>query len=232
VVSVPPFARRLLSGAIQRAWEEVCRMGAVSPGDARASRYGKFGEGSCIAFPPGAVFGERWIHIGARTLIGPHVTLSAGMAPGQQMVTDPVVRIGDRCMIGRGSHIVGHLNVEIGDDVWTGPNIYITDQNHTYTDIDTPIGTQWPVESQVRVGSGSWLGSGVAVLPGADIGAHVVVAAGSVVKGVIPDRCVVAGSPARVVRWYDDAAGQWVSGSPPGAPESGGSGDVLPQLRR
>jgi hypothetical protein len=31
------------------------------------------------------VFGERWIHLGEDTLIGSHVTLSAGMVPGQQM---------------------------------------------------------------------------------------------------------------------------------------------------
>jgi acetyltransferase-like isoleucine patch superfamily enzyme len=210
-----PWARRRAAAAIQDSWDLICRLGAVTPEGARGRRYGYLGEGCCIAFPPGAVFGEQWIHIGAHTLIGPHVTLSAGMAPGQKMVTDPVVRIGQRCMIGRGSHIVGHLNIEIGDDVWTGPYIYVTDQNHGYTDVDTPIGCQWPVDSTVRIGSGSWLGSGVSVLPGADIGAHVVVAAGSVVNGVIPDRCVVVGSPARVVRWYDEAAGAWVSGAPP-----------------
>ena len=170
------------------------------------------GEGSCITFPPGAVFGEEWIHIGANTLIGPDVSLSAGMVPGQRMVTNPVIRIGDRCSIGRGSHIVGHLSIEIGDDVWTGPYIYITDQNHGYTDVGTPIGRQWPVDSTVKVGAGSWLGAGVTVLPGADIGEHVVVAAGSVVRGTIPARCVIAGSPAKVVRFYDDQSGEWVAG--------------------
>ncbi len=75
----------------------------------RQRRFGSFGEGSCLTFPQGALFGERWIHIGRDTLVGPDVSLSAGMVPGQQMITDPVVRIGDRCMIGRGSHIVGSL---------------------------------------------------------------------------------------------------------------------------
>ena len=56
------------------------------------------------------------------------------MVPGQRCVTDPVVRIGDRCLIGRGSGIVGHLAIDIGDDVWTGQYVYITDQNHGYDD--------------------------------------------------------------------------------------------------
>ena len=40
------------------------------------------------------------------------------------------------------------------------------------------------------------------MLPGACIGRNVVIAAGSVVRGTVPDRCVAAGVPARVVRAY------------------------------
>ena len=202
--------RDVTAGVVQRSWAAFARAGAITPTNAWGRRFGEFGRASCIAFPTGAIFGEQWIRIGEETLIGPDVTLSAGMAPGQQMVTDPVVRIGNRCMIGRGSSIVGHLSIEIGDDIWTGPNVYVTDQNHVYTDVQLPIGRQWPVESAVRIGSGSWLGTGVVVLPGTTIGEHVVVAAGSVVRGQVPARCVVAGSPARVVRRYDDVSDTWV----------------------
>jgi acetyltransferase-like isoleucine patch superfamily enzyme len=45
------------------------------------------------------------------------------------------------------------------------------------------------------------------VLPGADIGRHVVVAAGAVVTGTIPDYCVIAGAPARIIRRHDDERG-------------------------
>jgi len=61
----------------------------------------------------------------------------------------------------------------------------------------------------VRIGAGSWLGHGVVVLPGADIGKHVVVGANSVVTGVIPDNCVAVGAPARVIRRFDDVEG-WI----------------------
>jgi acetyltransferase-like isoleucine patch superfamily enzyme len=49
------------------------------------------------------------------------------------------------------------------------------------------------------------------VLPGARIGRHVVIGAGSVVTGVIPDFSVAVGVPARVVRRYDpaDPAAGW-----------------------
>ena len=156
-----------------------------------------------ICFPVTALVNERYIRIGAGTMIGPEVSLSAGMVPGQECVTDPVVRIGDRCLIGRGSGIVGHLSIEIGDDVWTGHYVYITDQNHGYEDVTVPISRQAQPERAVVIGAGSWLGHGTVVLPGAVIGRHVVVAAGSVVTGELPDHCVAAGSPARAIRRYD-----------------------------
>ena len=136
-------------------------------------------------------------------MIAAHVTLSAGMVPDQQMMTDPVVIIGDRCLIGRGSSIVGHYRIDIGNDVYTGMNVYITDQNHGYEDLDTPIGVQDPLDDPVVIGSGSWIGSGAVILPGARIGEHCVVAANSVVRGQFPRNAVIAGVPAKVVRLHD-----------------------------
>ena len=199
--------RRLASTAIDVGTEWVRELGAIGPDHRRARAFGAFGEGSIIAFPPGAIFNERCIRIGAHTMIGPYVSLSAGMAPGQQMVSDPVVSIGDRTLIGRGSHIVGHFCIEIGDDIQTGPYVYITDQNHVYADPDIPIGAQWPTESSVHIGSGSWLGTGVIVLPGSRIGRNVAVGAGSVVTGELPDHCVAVGAPAAVVKQYRPGQG-------------------------
>ncbi len=216
-------ADRLASVAINRGWSWIVRHGRVDAGDALARQFGYFGAGACLFFPHGTIFGERWISIGDATMVGPHASLSAGMVPGQKMVTDPVVSIGKRCMIGRGSHVVGHLSIEIGDDVFTGPYVYITDQNHSYDDPNVPIGRQWPKEAPVRIGSGSWLGTNVTVLPGAQIGEQVVIAAGSVVLGEIPDRCVIAGAPAQVVRRYEPGNG-WVR---PDVAAIGGDGSDL-----
>jgi serine acetyltransferase len=215
--SRPSLRRRILGTAIHATWEWMARNGAVGPSDGRARRFGSFGEGSCLAFPLGAVFGQRWIHIGKDTLIGPSVSLSAGMVPGQKMVSDPVVSIGDRCMIGRGSHIVGHFSVEVGDDVHTGPYVYITDQNHGYENPDEVVHSQWPNDVPVVIGDGSWLGTGVVVLPGTRLGQNVVVGAGSIVRGKFPDHCVIAGVPAKVVRRYTPEAG-WMSTANPNPP--------------
>tara|TARA_A100000164_G_scaffold344854_1_gene344255 strand:+ start:4095 stop:4571 length:477 start_codon:yes stop_codon:yes gene_type:complete len=149
------------------------------------------------------MYGERWISIGEDTMIASDVTLSAGMVPGQEMLTDPVVMIGDRCLIGRGSSIVGHYRIDIGNDVFTGMNVYITDQNHGYEDPQTPIGIQDPLDDPVVIGDGSWIGTGAVVLPGARIGRNCVIAANSVVRGEFPAHSVIAGVPGKVVRAYD-----------------------------
>ena len=81
-----------------------------------------------------------------------------------------------------------------------GADIYVTDHNHRFDDPDTPIARQWVNEAPVVIGAGSWLGAGVVVLPGTTLGRNVVVGAGSVVKGEFPDRSVIAGVPAKVVR--------------------------------
>jgi acetyltransferase-like isoleucine patch superfamily enzyme len=189
------------------AWRALQRAGTITADSPAGRRFAAFGPRSLMAFPTGAVFGERWIEIGDETLISDQVTISAGMTPGQDLGDQPVLRVGDRCVIGRGSHIVAHCSIQIGDDVYTGPYVYITDQNHSYADPDTPIGRQWPVNAAVSIGAGTWLGAGAVILPGACIGRNVVVAAGSVVRGTVPDYCVVAGVPARIVREYVSGAG-------------------------
>lgn len=181
-------------------YEIGSRWAAIGPDTRRGRAFGAFGAGSIVCFPPGTIMNEGFIHIGEGTMIGPQVALSAGMVPGQDCVVNPVVRIGDRCLIGRGSGIVGHFSIDIGDDVWTGHHVYITDQNHGYDNLELPISRQSMPEQPVRIGSGSWIGHGSVVLPGADIGEHVVIGANSVVTGRIPDYSVAVGAPARVIK--------------------------------
>ncbi len=202
-----PRTRNLAAGIIQRSWEWICAVGATSPDDAHGRRFRSMGFQSMIAFPPGATFGEQWIEIGAHTLIGPHVSMSVGLYGEALDPAGPaVLRIGERCNIGRGASLAARVGIEIGDDVTIAPDLYVTDHNHAYDDVTRPIAAQWPHEAPVRIGAGSWIGAGVVILPGTDIGEHVTIAAGSVVRGQIPDRSVVVGVPGRVVRRFVDGA--------------------------
>jgi acetyltransferase-like isoleucine patch superfamily enzyme len=178
----------------------LSRKAVIHADSRRGRRFAAFGPGSIICFPPAALFGEAAIRIGEDALIGPYVSLSAGMAPGQELLSDSIVTIGDRCLIGRQSSIVGHLSVTLGDDVFFGPNVYVTDQNHAVDRLELPIGKQSEPERPVIIGTGSWLGTNSVVLPGVSIGRHVAVGAGSVVTTDLPDNAVAAGVPARVLR--------------------------------
>jgi acetyltransferase-like isoleucine patch superfamily enzyme len=194
---------RIAGDAIHSAWKGVTRLGAIGPRHRRARVFHTFGDGSMIAFPQSVIFGEGRIALGRGTTIGPFASISAGMPSQAGERGEPIITIGDRCTLGKGIGIVGHERIDIGDDIWTGHYVYITDQNHGYEDIELPIGMQMWKNEPVSIGAGSWLGHGAIVLPGSRLGRHVVVAAGAVVAALdVPDNCVVAGVPARIVRRY------------------------------
>ena len=200
---------RIIGSLYVRFSQWISLYASISPTSAAGRKFLRFGAGSLIMWKPTTIFNERYIAIGNDTLIGPGVALSAGMVPGQECLTSPVVSIGDRCLIGKGSGIVGHFSITIGNDVWTGHHVYITDQNHGYTDITRPISQQSQPERPVSIGDGSWLGHGSIILPGVTIGEHVVVGANSVVTHDIPSFSVAVGSPAKVIRRYDPELG-WI----------------------
>jgi acetyltransferase-like isoleucine patch superfamily enzyme len=208
---------RLLNRAVHAALRWVDRAGEVVPGTDLADRFGSFGTGSCIDFPPATLQNVESIHLGCDVLVGRHATLAAGYGVGDPNLSGRALVIGDGCVIGAGSTITAHSCVELGDTVFTGQAVFITDSSHGYQDPETPIGRQFGPHQPVSIGSGSWIGHGAVILPGARIGRNVVVAAGAVVRGEVEDHAVVAGSPARVVRRLEPGLG-WV----------GTSGDVRP----
>lgn len=195
--------------ATRRYLNEVSTVGPDDP-YARAFHY--FGRGAALMAPQGVIYNERYLSVGDGTLIGPNVCLTAGISADQTMLSTPVVTIGKKCVIGRGSHIIGHWSIELGDEIQTGPYVYITDQNHSYENPDEPVGWQTPHEALVRIGSGSWLGANVVILPGTVLGRNTTVAAGAVVRGTFPDHVVLGGVPAKVLRHYSAEHG-WQAGA-------------------
>lgn len=208
--------RRLLNSALHRAYRWARTTGAIAPGTAAAERFGSFGSGSIISFPSATLYGEAQIHIGDDTMVGAWSTLSTGYSPDQTNVAPRALVIGDRCVIGLRAGIVAHESIEIGDDVWFGQDVFITDANHGYADLDVPIGRQLGKHQTVTIGDGAWIGHGAVILPGSRIGRMSIVAAGAVVRGDVPDRCIVGGVPARVLRVIsEDGASKPGQGSSP-----------------
>ena len=208
---------RLLNRALHGALRWVDRAGEVVPGTALADQFGSFGEGSCIDFPPATLLNVASIHVGRDVLVGRHATLSAGYGVGDKNIGARALVIGDGVVIGARSTITAHECIEIGDRVFFGQAVLVTDASHGYQDPERPIGEQFGQHQPIVIGAGSWIGHGAVILPGTRIGRNVVVAAGAVVRGEVEDHAVVAGNPARVVRRLEPGVG-WV----------GTGGDVRP----
>lgn len=219
------LAHRLVHGT--RGWAE--HVGAIGPTTPIGREFGSLGADACISFPPTTLYGTRSIHIGSGTMIGRHCTLSVGYGPDAVDLPPHGLVIGDRCVIGARSVLTAHESIVIGDDVWFGQDVFVSDASHGYQDPTTPIGLQLGEHQPVSIGAGSWVGHGAIILPGTRIGRNVVVAAGSVVRGEVPDHAVVGGVPAKVVRRLEPGIG-WVPTSGAGEVRAVWSQEDLAEL--
>jgi acetyltransferase-like isoleucine patch superfamily enzyme len=108
--------------------------------------------------------------------------------------------------IGENAYIGAHCHlglVHIGRDALLAGGVHVPSggRSHGIDDVLVPIRDQAGSPSLVRIGAGAWIGSAAVVM--ADVGRDTVVGAGAVVTRPVPDRVVVAGVPARIVRSRD-----------------------------
>jgi acetyltransferase-like isoleucine patch superfamily enzyme len=116
----------------------------------------------------------------------------------------------DNVCIGMDATISAAKKIEIGENVFTARNVYISDHGHEFHDVTLPTACQGIGHvSEVSIGADTWIGQNAVILPGVKIGRHCVIGANSVVNIDIPDYCVAAGVPARVVRTYNAVSNTW-----------------------
>ena len=121
------------------------------------------------------------------------------------------ISVGNNCKFGDNVHIVCSKNVNFGEDCLLASNIFISDTNHgnmTEHPI-TPPDTRELSSKPISIGKSVWIGEGVCVLPGSEIGDGCILGAHSVVKGKIPPYTVVVGAPAKPVKQYCFESNQW-----------------------
>ena len=124
------------------------------------------------------------------------------------------IRLGPRTYVGMRTILTAARRVELGERVFVGHGVLVSDHNHAFEDPTRPIGDQGISEpGGVVIGDGCWIGNGVAVIGAGEpieIGAGSVIGANSVVLGDVPPTSVVVGNPGRVVKRYDPEQGTWV----------------------
>lgn len=92
-------------------------------------------------------------------------------------------------------YIQGLNGIVLEDDVLFAPGVKIISSNHGFQN-HKEIVKSLPI----KIGSRTWLGANVVILPGVTIGKNCVVGAGSVVTKSFENNVVIAGSPAKVIK--------------------------------
>lgn len=110
------------------------------------------------------------------------------------------VRIGADTWIGHDCMIVSSSSVYIGANVDIAPRVYIGTGTHIIDSMGDRVAGEG-MSKDIQIGNGSWLCVGCIILPGITIGQRSIVAAGAVVSKNVASKCMVAGMPARVVKF-------------------------------
>jgi acetyltransferase-like isoleucine patch superfamily enzyme len=113
------------------------------------------------------------------------------------------IRVGPRTFIGESVVIRGQGGVTIGEAVLIGPAAQILAINHTFADPTQHIMDQGISGDGIVIEDGAWIGAGAVILDGVRVGRGAVVGANSVVTRDVQSRTLVAGAPARVIKYLD-----------------------------
>lgn len=99
--------------------------------------------------------------------------------------------------------LIDVAKIKIGDNCMMAPNVSVYTAGHPVHPVSRNSAYEYGKE--VTIGDNVWLGGNTVVCPGVHIGSNVVIGAGSVVTKDIPDWCVAAGNPCKVIRKITDA---------------------------
>jgi acetyltransferase-like isoleucine patch superfamily enzyme len=157
---------------------------------------------------------DNYVAIGANVTLGENVKLAKfinlyGCTIGDESKIGAFVEIQKNASIGKRCKISSHTficeGVTIEDNVFVGHGVtFINDSYPRATTLDGELQTEadWKVEPTI-IKRGASIGSGATILSNTKIGENAIIGAGSVVTRDVPANAIVAGNPARVLRFIE-----------------------------
>ena len=171
---------------------------------------------------PRRIHGAEFMTIGNDVCIGPNSLLMAitnypastmhraADASSMQEFTPQIV-IGNRVSATGGLQIAALMKICVEDDVMFATNINITDALHGFEHTSEPYKQQPMFRiAPITIQRGCWIGQNTVILPGVTIGEMSIIGANSVVSHSIPPRSIAFGSPAKVVKKWDEVGERWL----------------------
>lgn len=126
-----------------------------------------------------------------------------------------VISFGKNVKIGDYVHIASASSVKIGDNVLIASHVFISDLDHgSYNDREqvlpnTPPDCRKIYSSPIEIGNNVWIGENVVILKGVKIGNGSVIGASSVVTKSIEENSMVVGSPATIIKRFNENKEKW-----------------------
>jgi maltose O-acetyltransferase len=139
--------------------------------------------------------GPLQVHNRGLLHVGERVRFWSTIAPVQLRIGQGAsLRIGHDCYI-NGAIIVATHHVHIADGVFVAPGCIIADTPNWRTGHSTG--------QAIHIADHAWLATRCIIMPGVRVGAHAVVGVGAVVTTDVPPYAIVAGVPAKIIRYLD-----------------------------
>lgn len=165
--------------------------------------FGKYGLPSYIGKPV-FIGNFKRIFIGKRVRIFPGARIEV-------VDKNSSIIFEDNISIGQNLHIIsgGGQELRIGKNTTFSANVFVTNIDHKYDEINKHILKQPLASVKTQIGENCFIGYGAVIQAGTILGKQCIVGANAVVRGHFPDYCVIVGVPARIVKRYDDKSSVW-----------------------
>jgi len=155
------------------------------------------------------IYNGRRISIGNKVRIFPGARLEVH-GNGEIILEDGI-------SVGQNLHIISaDERLVVGKDTTISANVFISNVDHDYQVLNLHILRQQYLLKPTAIGENCFIGYGAVIQPGTILGRQCIIGANSVVKGVFPDFCVIAGVPAKIIKRYNTNTQTWERTLPDG----------------